>query len=62
MDRLSPRERKVAELYLSGLTMRQIATTNRVSPHTVRNQLAAIYRKIGVSGKLGLARALSAVA
>lgn len=61
MDRLSPRERKVAELYLSGLTMRQIATTNRVSPHTVRNQLAAIYRKTGVSGKLGLARALSAV-
>lgn len=59
-DRLGPQERRVAELVLSGLTMREVAATFRVSPHTVRNQLAAIYRKTGASGKLDLAQRLRA--
>lgn len=57
-DRLAPQEQRVAELYLSGLTMREIAASFRVSPNTVRNQLAAIYRKTGSDGKLALARVL----
>jgi DNA-binding CsgD family transcriptional regulator len=59
-DRLARQERKVAELYLSGLTMPEIAASFRVSPHTVRNQISAIYRKTGSSGKLDLSRRLGA--
>ena len=58
-DQLTAREREVAALYLSGLTMRQIATANRVSANTVRNQIAAIYRKTECDGKLALMRALA---
>ncbi|MEH7828590.1 helix-turn-helix transcriptional regulator [Gemmobacter denitrificans] len=57
-DLLAPQERRVAELVLSGLTMREIAASHRVSPHTVRNQLATIYRKTGAAGKMDLARRL----
>lgn len=60
-DRLAQQERKVAELYLSGLTMAQIAASFRVSPHTVRNQISAIYRKTGASGKLDLSHRLAAL-
>lgn len=58
--RLSAQERRVAELFVSGLTMREIAATFRVSPNTVRNQLASVYRKTGTAGKLDLARRLAA--
>lgn len=57
-DVLSPREKKVAELYLSGMSMRAIAALNRVSPNTIRNQLASIYKKTSTKGKLALSRAL----
>ncbi len=57
-DVLSPREKVVAELYLSGMSMRAIASTNRVSPNTVRNQLASVYKKTSTKGKLALSRAL----
>ena len=60
-DRLANQERKVAELYLSGLTMTEIAASFRVSPHTVRNQISAIYRKTGASGKLDLSRRLETI-
>lgn len=52
--RLSPGERRVAELLLAGLSMRQIAERKQVSVNTVRNQVAAIYRKTGAKGKLEL--------
>ncbi|WP_435256669.1 helix-turn-helix transcriptional regulator [Thioclava sp. FR2] len=58
-DQLAFQERRVTELYLSGLTMREIAATFRVSPHTIRNQLASVYRKTGTAGKLDLARLLA---
>lgn len=58
-NHLAQQERRVAELYLSGLTTREIATSFRVSPNTVRNQIAAIYRKTGTDGKLALARVLA---
>lgn len=57
-SRLTPEERKVCDLLMTGKTMRQIADLKGVSLNTVRNQVAAIYRKIGVSGKLELAQKL----
>lgn len=57
--RLSPAERKVTELLLSGMTMRQISDLKHVSLNTVRNQVAAVYRKTGAHGKLDLARRMS---
>lgn len=57
-DRLALQERRVAELYLTGLTSREVATAQRVSLSTVRNQIASIYRKTGADGKLALARLL----
>lgn len=56
--RLSPAERQVAELLLSGLTMRQIAEKKQISLNTVRNQVAAIYRKTEARGKLDLVQKL----
>lgn len=53
-SRLSPAERRVAEMLLGGLNMRQIADRKQVSVNAVRNQVAAIYRKTGVRGKLEL--------
>lgn len=58
-DILSPREKSVAELYVSGLSMRAIATANRVSPNTVRNQLATIYKKTATRGKIALTHTLT---
>lgn len=53
---LSPKERQVAELLISGATMRVIAEEAGVSVNTVRNQAASIYRKTGVHSKVELLR------
>lgn len=53
---LSPAERRVLALYLRGDTMRQVAERMGVSVNTVRNQIASIYRKTGVRGKMALAQ------
>ncbi|REF00988.1 LuxR C-terminal-related transcriptional regulator [Thermomonospora umbrina] len=55
---LTRRERQVAELAAGGLTSRQIADRLVVSVRTVDNHLAAIYAKLGVRGRSGLAAAL----
>ena len=59
--RLSPEERKVANLLVGGLSMRQIAERKGVSHNTVRNQVATIYRKTGASGKIDLIQRLNAI-
>lgn len=56
---LSLEERKVTDLLLSGLTMRQVAERKEVSLNTVRNQVASIYRKTGASSKLDLVRKMA---
>ncbi|MEP3848016.1 MAG: LuxR C-terminal-related transcriptional regulator [Paracoccaceae bacterium] len=58
-DILSPKERRVAEMLITGLTMREIADTRQVALNTVRNQVTAIYQKMGVSSKLGLAQIMN---
>jgi len=45
LARLSPKERQVADALKKGMTMRDIAAERGVSINTVRNQVAAIYKK-----------------
>jgi DNA-binding CsgD family transcriptional regulator len=48
---LSAAERAVAELAARGLSNTEIARARRVATRTVSNQLAVVYRKLGVSGR-----------
>jgi DNA-binding CsgD family transcriptional regulator len=48
---LSPREAEVLRLLATGKTSKQIAAELTTSVHTVNNQIASIYAKIGASGK-----------
>ena len=57
--RLSPRERVVAYHFAAGLTHREVAREVGSSPHTVRAQLAQVYRKLGIGDKSALARCLA---
>jgi DNA-binding CsgD family transcriptional regulator len=47
-------ERVVLGLAVAGLSNWEIAATRRVSPHTVANQLASVFRKLGVRSRLEL--------
>lgn len=51
---LSAREREVCTLVIRGFTNPEIAAISRVSLHTVRNQLAAAFRKLDVSTRAEL--------
>jgi DNA-binding CsgD family transcriptional regulator len=51
---LSPREREVTELLTLGYTNREIAMALGSSIHTVRNQVASIFRKAGASTRAEL--------
>ncbi len=57
---LSPRERDVAALLLSGHRVATIAEDLYVSPHTVRNHLRSMFRKLDVSSQAELMRRLRA--
>ena len=48
---LSRREIEVLQMMVSGQDVRQISQQLRLSPHTVRNHLKSIYRKLGVHGR-----------
>ncbi|HVV86150.1 MAG TPA: helix-turn-helix transcriptional regulator [Kofleriaceae bacterium] len=52
--RLSPREREVAELLALGYTNGEIALALTSSIHTVRNQVASLFRKAGASTRAEL--------
>jgi DNA-binding CsgD family transcriptional regulator len=53
-ERFSVRESEVARLVALGFTNREIALACGTSPHTVRNQLAAIFRKAEVTTRAEL--------
>ena len=55
VDDLSPRETKVARLSAAGGGNKAVAQALGVSPFTVRNQLVAIYAKLGVASRTELA-------
>ena len=50
-EALSAAERAVAQLAARGLTNSEIARARNVAPRTISNQLAGVYRKLGVSGR-----------
>jgi DNA-binding NarL/FixJ family response regulator len=54
-DDLTPAEQQVALAALSGLSNADIARMRGSSPRTVANQLAAIFRKLGVRSRSELA-------
>ena len=53
---LTPSELGVVEAVLEGRSSREIAALRHVSTRTIANQLAAAYRKLGVSGAAALIR------
>lgn len=54
-DALTAREREVAELVATGATNRQIAARLFLSERTVETHLARVFRKLGVTGRGGVA-------
>lgn len=60
MDLLTPREFVVARRFAAGMSHKQIARELGVSHHTVRNQLAHLYRKLNLHDKASLAQYLAA--
>jgi DNA-binding CsgD family transcriptional regulator len=57
---LTPRERQVAELTLSGQTTRRIAHRLEISPYTAQEHLRHIFSKVGVASRGELVAALFA--
>jgi DNA-binding NarL/FixJ family response regulator len=55
---LSPCERQIVFLALDGLSNAAIASRRQTSARTIANQLASVYQRVGVSGRLELARHL----
>jgi DNA-binding CsgD family transcriptional regulator len=58
VDRLSDRQRGIAELYAAGRTGSEIAAQLGLAESTVNNHLGAIFKKLEVSNKLQLATAV----
>ena len=57
-DRLSARQRDIAQLYARGHTGPEIATRLSLSPSTVNNHLGVIFKKLAVKNKLQLLDAM----
>ena len=58
LEVLTPREFVVARRFAAGMSHKQIARELGVSHHTVRNQLAHLYRKLDLHDKASLAQYL----
>lgn len=54
--KLTAAELRAAQLYASGATQAAIAEHLGVSQHTIRNQLATVYDKLGIHNKVELSR------
>lgn len=57
---LTPREQEIVRLLLSNGRVRSIADQLEISPHTVRNHLRSVFRKLGVHSQVELIRTLTA--
>jgi DNA-binding CsgD family transcriptional regulator len=57
-ERLTPQERRIAELVADGGSNREVAQRLFLSPRTVGYHLERVYRKLGVSSRTRLARLL----
>lgn len=58
LSALSPRQREVARYAAVGATASETAAQLGISEHTVRQHLKAVYRVLGVSNRVELARTL----
>jgi len=56
-DRLTPREREIAELLAAGRTHKEIAKALAVESTTVRSHMHALHRKLGARNRAQLVRA-----
>src|SRR5512143_3111588 len=54
LGQLSSRERQIVELLLASRRVPGIAAALGISPHTVRNHLKAVFRKLGVHSQEAL--------
>ena len=59
-DRLTAREREIADLIAEGQTHKEIARALGLAPAPIRNQTARIYAKVGVSSRAALTREMLA--
>lgn len=59
LDRLTPAERIVARLAAAGLSNAEIGRKRRVSERTIANQLASVFRKLGIGSRVELTQRLS---
>lgn len=57
-ERLTPQERRVAEAVAQGMSTAEAAAALFLSPRTVEFHLSGVYRKLGISRRSALARAL----
>lgn len=57
---LTQREREIASLIIDGHSTAEIAEQLFLSPHTIKDHLKAIFDKVGVRSRRGLAASLSA--
>lgn len=60
VEGLSPAEREVLALLVNGYDVAAIAEARETSPRTATNQLASIYRKLGVGSRAELAAKITA--
>jgi len=54
-DRITPREREIVQLLSAGASNKEIAKRLTVTERTVKAHLTAVFRKLGISGRLQLA-------
>jgi DNA-binding CsgD family transcriptional regulator len=54
LDKLSPMERRVAEMLRAGIRVSDIARQLHISHHTARNHLKHVFRKLGVHSQVEL--------
>ena len=57
--RLTPTERRIADLVAKGKTNKEVAAQLFVTPRTVEGHLTRIYAKLGVRSRAGLAHRMS---
>ncbi len=62
LDALSPSQRQIAKLAAQGWSNAEIAHARATSVRTVENQIADVYRKLGLRSRRGLAALGLAVA
>ncbi len=55
LEELSPRELDVLKLIAKGMSNDEIARTLFISPHTVKNHVSNIYRKMGMDDRTQVA-------